>query len=142
MVRLNHCGFTAETTFYYVRINGSLYQEINRSNLFRFFLEYTDEFFSDDFSLLLRLCHSCKFLVESLLCVHPDKVQVIVTFRSEDCFYLISLVFTKKSMVYEYTGKLVSDCLGKHNCCHGRIHTAGKCTQYFSVAYFCTNLFD
>ena len=38
--------------------------------------------------------------------------------------------------------QLVSDCLGKHNCCHGRIHTAGKCTQYFSVAYFCTNLFD
>lgn len=74
VVGFDHCGFTAKTTFHYVWIDGSLCKEINSSNFLCFLFKYTDEFLSDDFTFLFRLCNACKFVVVSLLCIDTDEV--------------------------------------------------------------------
>ena len=73
MVRLDHCRFTAQTTFYNVRINGSLCQEINGTDLLCFFFKNTDEFFTDNLTFCFRLCYSGKFVIISLLCINTDE---------------------------------------------------------------------
>ena len=59
VVGFDHCRFSTETTLYNVRINGSLYKEINSTNLLCLFLEHTDELVTDDLSLSLRLLNAC-----------------------------------------------------------------------------------
>lgn len=63
-----------------------------------------------------RLCDTCKLAVVSLLCVDADKVDVERTAFAEYALYLIALVLTEKSVVYEYAGELLADCLGKECC--------------------------
>ena len=109
---LDHCGFAAQSTLYHVGINGSLYQEIHGTDLLRLFLEDTDELFTDDLSLMLRFGYTCQFAVETFLRIHTDKVQVIITVRTEDCFYLIALILTEQAVIYKDTGQLLADCLG------------------------------
>ena len=92
VVGFDHCGFSAQTALYHVRINGSLYQEIHGTDLLRLFLEYTDELFTDDLTFCFRLCNTCQLVVVSLLCIHTDKVQVKLTVRSEYAFYLIAFI--------------------------------------------------
>ena len=58
MVGFDHCGLSAETTLYNVRINCSLYKEINSTDLLCLFLEYADKLFADDLSLSLRLLNA------------------------------------------------------------------------------------
>ena len=36
--------------------------------------------------------------------------------RQEYALYLIALVLAEKSVVYEYAGELLADCLGKERC--------------------------
>ena len=124
MVRLDHCGFSAKTALYNVRINGSLCKEINGSDFLRFFLENTDKFLTDDLTLCFRLSNSGKLIVVSLLCINADKIQVELSIWSKYALYLITLVFTKKTVIYEYAGQLLSDCSGKKSCCHRGIHAA------------------
>ena len=119
----DHCGFSAETALYNVRINGSLCKEIYSTDLLGFFLEDTDKFLTDDLTLRFRLCNTGKLVVISLLCVHADKVQVKLTIRSEYTFNLITFILTKKAMIYKYAGKLLTDRSGKKSCCHGGIYT-------------------
>ena len=123
VVGFDHCGFSAETALYNVRINGSLCKEIYSTDLLGFFLEDTDKFLTDDLTLRFRLCNTGKLVVISLLCVHADKVQVKLTIRSEYTFNLITFILTKKAMIYKYTGKLLADRSGKKSCCHGGIYT-------------------
>ena len=59
VVGFDHCGFSAETTLYNVRINRSLYKEVNGTDLLCLFLEHTDELLTDDLSLSLRLLNAC-----------------------------------------------------------------------------------
>ena len=54
-MRFDDCGFTAETALYHVRINGSLYEEIDSADFLCFLFKYTDEFFSDNFTFLFGL---------------------------------------------------------------------------------------
>ena len=112
MVGLDHCGFTAQSALYHIGIDGSLYQEVHGTDLLRFFLEHTDELFADDLSLMLRLGYTCQLAVETLLRIHTDKVQVIITVGTEDYFYLVALVLTEQAVIYEDTGQLLADCLG------------------------------
>ena len=109
---LDHCGFTAQSALYHIGIDGSLYQEIHGTDLLRLFLEYTDELFADDLSLMLRLGYTCQLAVETLLRIHTDEVQIVIAVGTEDCFYLIALVLTKQTVIYEDTGQLLADCLG------------------------------
>src|SRR5699024_4116996 len=44
VVRFDHCGLAAQTAFNYIRINGSLCQEIHSSDLLCLFLKHADEF--------------------------------------------------------------------------------------------------
>ena len=48
----------------------------------------------------------------AFLCVDTNKIQVIISVRSEDCFYFIAFVLSQKTVVYEYTGQLIADCFG------------------------------
>ena len=97
---IDDCRFSAESTLHYVRIDGSLRKEVNLSDFLSFFLEYTDEFLTDDFTLALRLCDACKLAVVAFLCVDADKVDVERTAFAEYALYLISLVLAEKSVVY------------------------------------------
>mgnify|MGYP000290836516 FL=1 len=119
----DHCGFSAETALYNVRINGSLCKEIYSTDLLGFLLEDTDKFLTDDLTLRFRLCNTSKLIVISLLCIDANKVQVKLTIRSEYTFNLITFILTKKTMIYKYTGKLLADCSGKKSCCYGGIYT-------------------
>ncbi|CDB20059.1 cytosine deaminase [Blautia sp. CAG:52] len=112
VVGFDHGGFSANATFYNIRINSSLYQEVHSTDFLCFFFKYTDELFTDDFSLCFRFFHTFQFLIEPFLCVDPDKIQVIISVRSEDCFYFIAFVLSQKTMVYEYTGQLIANCFG------------------------------
>ena len=123
VVRFDHCGLSAQTTLYNVRINSSLCQEIYRTNLLGLFFKNTDKFFTDDLTFCFRLCNTCQLVIVSLLCIDADKVQVKLTVWSEYTLNLISLIFTKKTMIYKYTGKLLADCSGKKSCCNGRVNT-------------------
>ena len=58
MVALDDRGFTAQAAFHHIRVNGSLYQEVHRSDFLCFFFKYTDEFFPDDLTFLFRFFHS------------------------------------------------------------------------------------
>ena len=44
MVGLDHCGLAAQTAFYNVWIDGSLYQEVYSADLLCFFLKYNLNF--------------------------------------------------------------------------------------------------
>ena len=83
MMRFDHRGFSTKTTLYHVRINSSLCQEVNGTNLLCFFLKDTNELFADDLTFCFRLSNTCQLLVISLLCIDTDKVQVELTIRSE-----------------------------------------------------------
>ena len=61
MVGLDDCGLAAETALDYVRVDCSLRKEVNGTYFLSFFLKYTDKFFTDYLSLLLRFCYSCEF---------------------------------------------------------------------------------
>ena len=104
--------FSAKSAFHNVRVNRSLYKEIDCPDLLCFFFKYTDKFFSDDFSLLFRLFHACQLAVETLLRIHTDEVQIVIAVGTEDCFYLIAFILTEQAVIYEDTGQLLADCLG------------------------------
>ena len=104
MMGFDHCGFSAKTTFYHIRIDGSLCEEINRTNFLCLFFKNTDKFFTDNFTFCLRLGDSGQFLIISLLCVDTDKIQIKLTIRSEYIFNLITFIFTKKTVIHKYTG--------------------------------------
>lgn len=50
VVGLDHCGFSAKSGLYHIRVDGSLCQEIHGSDLLCLFLEDTDKFLSDNFT--------------------------------------------------------------------------------------------
>ena len=105
-------GASAVIKSHHNGIDGSLYQEIHGTDLLRLFLEYTDELFADDLSLMLRLGYTCQLAVETLLRIHTDEVQIVIAVGTEDCFYLITLILTEQAVIYEDTGQLLADCLG------------------------------
>ena len=89
----DHCGFPAQAALYYIRIYRSLHEKIYRPDLLGLFLKYTDKFFSYNLPLLFRFDSSDKFTIKSLLRIDPDKVQVIMPFRSEDSLYFVPFIF-------------------------------------------------
>ena len=109
------CRLAAKTTFYHVRINGSLYKEVYGTDLLCLFLKDTDEFLTDNLTLRLWLCDACKLCIITLLCIDTDKIQLVWAIRAKYFLYLIALVFSKESMIHKDTGELAADCLGKHN---------------------------
>ena len=92
---------------------------------FCFLFKNTDELFTYNFTFCFRLCYSGKFVIISLLCINTDEIQIKLSFRSEYSFYLIAFIFTKQTVIYEYTGQLFSDCSGEESCCNRRIYTTG-----------------
>ena len=58
MVGFDHRRLTAKTTLHYIRVNGSLYQEVNGTDFLRLFLKDTDKFLANDLSLMLWLLNT------------------------------------------------------------------------------------
>ena len=123
MMRLDNGGL-AKTGLDNVRVNGSLHQEVHGSDFLRFFLKDADEFLTDNLSLCFRLCYALQLVVVALLRVDADKVQFKGSIGPEDCLHLVALVFAEQAVIYEHAGQLLSDCFGKQNGRHGRIHAA------------------
>ena len=142
MVALDDSGFTAKTGFYNIRVNSSLRQEVYRTDLLCFFLKDADKFFTNDFALMLRLGNSCQFAIVTILCIDTDKVKIEVSCRSKYLLNLVAFVFTKKSVIYKYTSKLFTDCLGEQTCCHRRVYTTGQCQKHFAIANFFADQLD
>ena len=112
MMRFDHRGL-AQAGLDDVRVDGSLYQEVHRADLFRFLFKHADKFLADDFALSLRFCHAGQLRVETFLRVDTNKVQVIWTVRSEYRFHLIALVLAQKTMIDEDAGQLLTDGFGQ-----------------------------
>ena len=110
MVGFDHSRLTAYTTLHYIRINGSLHKEIHCSDFLGFLFKNADKLLTDNLTFVFRFFYSLQLLIEAFLGVYTDKVKIIMSFRSENSLYFISLVFTEKTMIYKYTGKLISNC--------------------------------
>ena len=65
-------------------------------------------------TIIILLIFSPKYWFVSLLCA----------FSTKYILYLIALIFTKKTVIYKYAGKLFADCSGKQSCCHRGIDSA------------------
>ena len=65
-----------------------------------------------------------QFIIETLLSIHADKFQIIWAVRTKDGLHLIPFIFTKQSMIYKNTGKLLSNRLGQHYSRHRGINSA------------------
>ena len=131
-----------KTGFYHVRINCSLYQIVYGTNFLCFFFKYTNELFTDDLTLSLRIGHACQFIIKTLLYIHTDEIQIIRSVRSKYGFYLVTFVFTKKTMINEYTGELLSNSLRQKHCCHRRIYPTRQGTKHFTVSDLFTKLLN
>ena len=66
VVALDDSGFTAKAAFYDIRVNGALCQKVYRTDLLCFFLKDADEFFANDFALMLRLGNSGQLAVVTI----------------------------------------------------------------------------
>src|SRR5699024_10782727 len=58
VVRLDHCGLSAQTAVHSIQINSSLNQIIHRTDFLRFLFKDTDKFLTNDFTLSLRIFHT------------------------------------------------------------------------------------
>ena len=141
VVRLDHCRF-AKARFDHIRIDGSLYQEVHRTDLLGLFFKYTNEFFANDLTLLFRFCHSCQLVIKTLLCIDTNEVQIIRSIRSEYCFHLVPFIFTQKTVIHEYTGQLLAYRLGQQYSSNRRVYSTGKCTENFAVSHLFTHSLD
>ena len=109
MVGFDHCGFTAKTGLYNVRVDGSLYKEVYSTDLLCFFFKDTDKFFTDNLTLCFRLFYSGELVIITLLGIDTDKVQVVRTVRTKYCLDFIAFVLTEQTVIYKYTGQLFTD---------------------------------
>ena len=107
-----------KTALYNIRINGSLYEEINSTYFLCFFFENADKFFADNLTFFFRFFDTCQFFIKTFLCIDADEIQIIVAVRAKYCFYLIAFIFTEKSLVYKDAGELVADGSGKKHGCN------------------------
>ena len=126
VVRLDYGWFTAKSAFYNVWIYSSLCKEVNCTNLLGFFLKYTDKLFPNNLSLSFWLSNACKLRVISFLCINSYKVKVKLSFWSKYALNFIAFIFTKKTVVYEYTCKLLSNSSWKKSGCNRWINTTWK----------------
>ena len=128
MMGFNYCRLS-KATLNYIRINSTLYQEVNSTNFLGLFLKYTDKLLTDNLTLCLWLSYTLELFIEALLGIYPDKVQIIRTIWAKNSLHLIPFILTEKAVVNEYTGKLLANSLRKKNSCHRGIYATGESTQ-------------
>ena len=95
VVGLDNCGFSTQSAFYNIGIDSSLCQKVYSTNLLCFFFKYTNELFTNNLTLALWFCNSCKLVIISLLRIDTDKVQVELTLVAKYSLYLITFIFTQ-----------------------------------------------
>ena len=95
VVGLDNRGFSTQSAFYNIGIDSSLCQKVYSTNLLCFFFKYTNELFTNNLTLALRFCNSCKLVIISLLRIDTDKVQVELTLVAKYSLYLITFIFTQ-----------------------------------------------
>ena len=92
-----------------IRPDRTLCQELNSFQFSCFFSKYFNEFSADNFSLRLRIFHSCQFIQETIGCIHINKIRIHLV--TEHFYYLLRLAFTKQTMIYMNTYQLLTNCL-------------------------------
>ena len=136
---LDDSGLT-QTALDDIRINGTLDEEVYLANLLGLGLEYANEFLTDDFTLLLRVSYTLQLLIEALTGVNMDEVQVIRAFRSKYRVDFVPLVLAEETVVNEYAGELLADCLGEQDSSNRGINSAGQSAKHLSIADFLPQL--
>ena len=128
-------GLDALLAFQNVRIDGTLGQELDAFQLFRFFRKHFDKFAADDLTFGFRITDSCQLTQETFCRVHVDQVGFhLITEHFDDLF---RFPFAQKPVVHMHTHQLLSYRFNQQRGHNGRIHAPGQCQQYF----FITNLF-
>ena len=95
-----------------------MHEEIHGTDFLCLFLEDTDKFLTDDFTFLLRLGDTGKFLIITFLGVDTDKVQLVVAIGTEDLFHFVSFILPQQAVIHKHTGQLVADGLRQHDGSH------------------------
>ena len=112
VVGLDHCGFTAKSALYHIR---DRWFPCTRKSTAPIFFASSSNTRMNSSPMIFLLCsgsgYTCQLAVETLLRIDTDKVQVIITVGTEDCFYLVALVLTEQAVIYKDTGQLLADCL-------------------------------
>ena len=114
--------FDAMFTFQNIRPDCSLCEEINAIQFSCLFCKHFDKFISDDHSLLLRLGYSGQFIKETICRIYINKICLQLIAKYFD--HLFRFSFTKQTMIYMYTYKLITYSFNQHRSYYGRIYTA------------------
>ena len=131
MVRFNHCGLSC-AAFYHIWVNGSLTKQLNLPQFHCLSLKYSDELFSNDLSLSLRIGNSRQLVQEPASGVDSD--QVHVEFLPKNLFYQVPLILTQQAMVHKNACQIFPDSPVYQHSRHGGIHPAGKPAKHLSAA--------
>ena len=75
-----------------IRVDSTLCKEGDSFELSGLFFEYTNEFFADDLTFLLRLSYTSEFVKETVCCV--DLNEVCIELVAEYFDNLLTLTFT------------------------------------------------
>ena len=141
MMRFDDSRFT-KAALDDIRINRALYEVIHRADLLGFFLEYTDEFLTDNLALCLRFSDTGQLRIEAVFGIDTDEVHIIGAFRTKYCLYLIAFVFAQQAMINKYAGELFADGFGEHDGCHRGVYTAGQGAKCFAAADLLAQFFN
>ncbi len=92
-----------------IRIDGTLSKETNPFQLSGFFIEYLDELFTDDMSLLFRIGYSCNLVNKSVCRIDIDQISVhLVSEYFDDLF---GFTFSQETVVNMNTYQILADRL-------------------------------
>ena len=97
------------SAFDHIRIDRSLSQDIDLTQLLGFFFKDADEFFTNGFSFIFGIRDPFQFLQKALLRIDPDQLQSKGI--PEGLFDHVRFVFSEKSVIHKDAGKIVSDRL-------------------------------
>ena len=116
------CSGSFCAAFNDIRINRTLYEVVDFTELIGFSFKYANEFFTDDFTFSFRVGNAGKLAKETVFCIHADEVHVELF--AEYLFNLVAFILAQKSVVNEYAGKLFADSFVHENCRNRRVYSA------------------
>ena len=91
---------------------------------------------------MLRLRFARKLGIKTLLCIHADKVQVVISIGAKHRLNFIPLVLAQQTMIYKHTGQLIAYRFRQKNGRHGRIHSSGQGAEHLSATHALADCLD
>ena len=121
----NTCGL------YHVRINGTLCQPLCILYRMCIFVESLHKQTSDNFSLALRVGHTCERIQKLLRSVSTYHVEAHILIRLH---HILELILPKKTVVHENASEIMADRLVQQHRSHCRIDSAAQTENDLVVA--------